>query len=44
MAYERLLWEAMGPEFLQDSVVSPDELVETLRTWLCAAVVRYPCG
>ena len=30
-AYDRLLWEAMRPEFLENQVVKPQELVEGIE-------------
>jgi len=42
-AYDRLLWEAMRPEFLQEKVLKPEEFVEGLEDAVVCHADQVPC-
>ncbi len=42
-AYDRLLWEAMRPEFLKDRVINPEEFVEGVEDTVVCHADQVPC-
>ena len=42
-SYDRLLWEAMRPEFLQDLVANPEEFVDGIGDLVVIHADQVPC-